>query len=540
MRRLIAQAAARLVRRATAPVRQLNPDYAIAARAFDAAFYLAANPDVAEAGIDPLEHFMRFGWQEGRDPTPEFSVVDYRAAFPDVVAAGMNPFVHYVTNGRPKVAPPEHPLGFRYEVIEHLVPLDRRIAQATAGEVSLRPEADLAAALARSREGLRRLHVTFSHDDFTAHVGGLQASIRREAARLAAAGRDHLHLYPAKPWPVVRTAQDPGALGVVWNGEPVGTFAPAAVIGAVRGACDAAAGGRSFAIHSLLGHAADETADIVAAAGLSTGVFWLHDFASLCAGFHLLRDDVEDCGAPPPDSQACGICVYGTERARHTREHARLFERLELTVAAPSQPTLDLWARASGLRAARTVVLPHATLAPRGEAACAAAPGPFRLAYAGLPVTHKGWAIFRTLAAQFAADPRYEFRHFGARRDTVLPVAFEPVGGPDAAPDAMSQALAAAEVDAVLVWPLCRETFSFVAYEAVAAGCAVITGPDSGNVAAFVADGDHGIVLGDEAALAEAFVTGSILALSRAKRRPIRYDLVLSALSLDLPPSANP
>jgi hypothetical protein len=214
--------------------------------------------------------------------------------------------------------------------------------------------------------------------------------------------------------------------------------------------------------------------------------------------------------------------------------HARLFERLALTVAAPSQVTLDLWTRASGLRAAATVVLPHARLRETGPAPAPPAGRPFRLAYAGLPIPHKGWPIFRALAVKFADDPRNEFLHLGARRDPRMPVTFEAVSaGPDR-PQAMHEALTAAAPDAVLVWPLCRETFSFVAYEAVAAGCAVITGPDSGNVAAFVSETGHGRVLASEAALAEAFESGAILELGRARRRPMLYELDYSALTLDL------
>ena len=107
------------------------------------------------------------------------------------------------------------------------------------------------------------------------------------------------------------------------------------------------------------------TAAILEAAGLKAGVFWLHDFASVCAGFHLLRNDVEDCAGPPPDSAACGICVYGPWRARHMGEHARLFGRLDLTVAAPSRVTLDLWRAASGLTPAATAILPHAQVQER-------------------------------------------------------------------------------------------------------------------------------------------------------------------------------
>ena len=264
-------------------------------------------------------------------------------------------------------------------------------------------------------------------------------------------------------------------------------------------------------------------------------LFRSHDFASLCAGFHLLRNDVEDCGAPTPDSGACGVCIYGPWRARHLNEHAQLFSRLALTVAAPSQATLDFWCSRTALPVAATAVLPHATLQMR-EAARAAGDRPFRLAYAGLPVAHKGWPIFQALAVRFFDDPRYEFIHLGARTAANLPIRFEQVTAGPAATQAMQRALEDIEADAVLIWPLCRETFSYVAYEAVAAGCAIITGPDSGNVAAFVAQGNHGQVISNEAELMAAFESGEISALSRARRRPMRYDLTYSALTADLAP----
>jgi hypothetical protein len=35
---------------------------------FDATYYLEAYPDVAEAKVDPFEHFMHQGYREGRNP----------------------------------------------------------------------------------------------------------------------------------------------------------------------------------------------------------------------------------------------------------------------------------------------------------------------------------------------------------------------------------------------------------------------------------------------------------------------------------------
>lgn len=39
---------------------------------FDAEWYLARNPDVAEAGVDPALHFIQYGFQEGRAPNARF------------------------------------------------------------------------------------------------------------------------------------------------------------------------------------------------------------------------------------------------------------------------------------------------------------------------------------------------------------------------------------------------------------------------------------------------------------------------------------
>ena len=509
----------------------------LAATEFDEAFYRARNPDVGRSGIDPLDHFLAGGWEEGRDPAADFSLRGYLDANPDVALAGVNPFWHWLAAGRAEGRRRSVELGFRYEIIRGLRPLEERVegaARATA-RVRLGAAEALAAALAGSRTGLADLHVTFSHDDYTANTGGVQLCVQREGARIAALGRDHLHLYPARPWPVARVRGEPGALGVLLNGRRLGAYGPQTVRQALaRATRRTKPGRRSFAIHSLLGHSAVETADILAGVGLREGYFWLHDFASLCAGFHLLRDDVEDCAAPPPGSMACGICVYGPYRERHLEEHERLFERLALTVVSPSEATLALWRSRADYRPAREVVLPHARLVERGEAPVPPPGRPLSVAFVGMPAAHKGWGVFRGLVAAHAGDPRYRFLHLGGRREPDPPVEFRKVTVAEDRPLAMQGAVEAAEADVALIWPLCRETFSFTAYEAVAGGAAVLTGPDSGNVAAFVSAGGHGLVLPDEAALAELFASGAAAGLARARRKPKLYDLAFSGLTVDL------
>ena len=57
------------------------------------------DPDVAAARMDPLVHYARWGWLEGRDPSARFDTVDYLSAHPDVYAAGLNPLEHYLRAG---------------------------------------------------------------------------------------------------------------------------------------------------------------------------------------------------------------------------------------------------------------------------------------------------------------------------------------------------------------------------------------------------------------------------------------------------------
>lgn len=66
---------------------------------FDKQWYLRHYPDVAESGIDPVQHYVRHGAAEGRDPTGKFSTEFYLHHNPDVASSGINPFRHYIEHG---------------------------------------------------------------------------------------------------------------------------------------------------------------------------------------------------------------------------------------------------------------------------------------------------------------------------------------------------------------------------------------------------------------------------------------------------------
>ena len=67
---------------------------------FDAEWYLRTNPDVAEACLDPLVHYVAAGAAEGRHPGPLFDVTWYLGETPEASAPGTNPILHYLRVGR--------------------------------------------------------------------------------------------------------------------------------------------------------------------------------------------------------------------------------------------------------------------------------------------------------------------------------------------------------------------------------------------------------------------------------------------------------
>lgn len=49
--------------------------------------------------MDPVEHYLKYGWRMLRDPSTEFSTKFYLKFNSDVKDAGVNPLIHYLTQG---------------------------------------------------------------------------------------------------------------------------------------------------------------------------------------------------------------------------------------------------------------------------------------------------------------------------------------------------------------------------------------------------------------------------------------------------------
>lgn len=71
----------------------------MALKLFDAEWYSRQYPDVAASGLAAWEHFIRYGAQLGRQPGPGFDPRRYLEANPDVGDAAVLPLMHYLQHG---------------------------------------------------------------------------------------------------------------------------------------------------------------------------------------------------------------------------------------------------------------------------------------------------------------------------------------------------------------------------------------------------------------------------------------------------------
>lgn len=66
---------------------------------FDEEWYIAQSPDIANSNISAQEHYIKYGWKEGLNPSQKFDGNMYLKDNQDVANANICPLVHYITIG---------------------------------------------------------------------------------------------------------------------------------------------------------------------------------------------------------------------------------------------------------------------------------------------------------------------------------------------------------------------------------------------------------------------------------------------------------
>ncbi len=116
---------------------------------FTMGWFLERNADLNEAGLDPLLHYSRYGWREGRWPNPYFDPAWYLRRNRDVREDGLEPLLHYIEHGEAEGRQPVAWFDPEWYRIKHGIPagqlsLTHFLAHRHGGLVSPIPEFDAA------------------------------------------------------------------------------------------------------------------------------------------------------------------------------------------------------------------------------------------------------------------------------------------------------------------------------------------------------------------------------------------------------------
>ncbi|MDZ5650783.1 hypothetical protein [Nitrospirillum sp. BR 11828] len=412
-----------------------DPAAATIAPHFDADFYRAAYAEATPEGAATsaaalLRQYCEDGWRQGRNPSPFFDTAYYLATNPDVVEAGVNPFWHYIVAGREEGRRGYPPDRHRRAMLRILPTLEEgaspqpplaitRISRARLTEaLALEPSDQGAEGL---EGGLRGVVVAIDHGVAAVPTGGGGVLLPNERRRFIDRGYRYIHLRPGAPSSASHRDEPAGSLiEVSVDGERVGLSDYADLADVLAEDLGAQTLHRVFTVHGILGHDVAGVVAVQRALRPVRNCFWVQDFSSLCANPLLLRNDLSFCGAPPPDSLACGVCLYGEARRRHLPLMTRLFKAIDFEVMAPSRSALDLWRGAALLPSVSTAVLAQSHLVEQGmrrllgddDALLGLPNAPVRVAFVGNPSFQAGWEVFEELVQTLQGCFSYRFHHF--------------------------------------------------------------------------------------------------------------------------------
>ena len=515
---------------------------------FSTAGYLHDNSDVVFGESDPLTHFVHHGFLEGRSPVdpvafsqPEYRTPDsprvaevresltlylrhlgidfdtrvldlggdvslqqgdlewfdadfYLRSYADVDAAGISALAHFVSDGHREGRYPNASIADAFSLttdtkrvlMARSVPV--RVPDEDAGEVAGRRTGSsvISEIVDRGLIESGKIVVAFAHDDYVEHVGGIQIVSAREEVVFRELGDSYISVFPShESIAFSASPSDEFLVRCRIDGELIdGTFSLVDFADAFSGRF--AERSVAVVVHSVLGHSPEAILRAMEALNPSAAFWWIHDYSVHCQNYRLTRNDVNWCGDPAPDSQSCQLCSYGLVRGQHVDRVRSLIDGVDWVFAAPSEVAAEQSVTGHTPLPRRPLVIPHGSIWRDGATRDACSENEkVRIAFVGYPSPAKGWNRFLSLLAEAGQDAdNFEFFHFGADDQSVPGVSFVELKPEPGGRSTATQKLLHHRIDAVVNFVEVKETFNFVTFEAMAAGCCIVTSPRSGNVVA--------------------------------------------------------
>lgn len=445
----------------------------------DEIFYRSLFPD--QSISDCNAHYNEVGWKIGLNPTSWFDTKFYLETYEDVKRAGVNPFLHFVDEGYKEFRVPNH-LNFRnfvsvlngqsievqsrnWRISDHKLKLiDLLYAKKTILNLKIKNGP---------------LVISFGHSRYLNDVGGVQLYTFVESQKFNKLDINYLHLSPTRVLPVLADSSHKDlSVNITYNNlEISGDFMLSELVELVS-AINSDSPPVAAIVNSLFGWHPELLSDVLDQVQAKSHYWFFHDYSTFCSNPNLNFENVTNCKNPELDAGVCVTCRYGKNRKTHVSRIAQLLDSREWKLVTPSKSATENVMKYLSVSASRVLTIPHGHLSTISRLRIFEDRP--RIAFVGQPVAQKGWLNYLNFVHLSLKE--FDFFHFGSIPTSEYGITYSPLNNCYEDLNTARDLLVSNRIDAVFICPTWEETFCFVAYEALAAGCKVICSRESGNV----------------------------------------------------------
>lgn len=455
----------------------------------DEIFYRAqlADPDIGDCN----KHYEEVGWKLGLNPTPWFSTSFYLEIYDDVNQAGINPFTHFINQGFHERRIPNHSNFRSFTSVLRAQSVEAQSRNWHNPEyefklLDLKPAIDAINKI-KMKDG--SLIISIGHSNYLNDVGGIQLYTFAEAKKFIDLGINYLHLSPSRTLPVLADLiqKDLCIRLILNNKEIAGDFLLSDLVELIRGAYPESSP-LAVIVNSLFGWHPELLVEAIKGLNAKSHYWVFHDYSAFCINPTLSFENVASCRNPKPSAGICGTCRFGKKRNLHIQRMGKLLNSRDWIYVTPSRSATENVSKYLDIDISHILTIPHGHLSTsRRSRLFESRP---RVAFVGHPVMHKGWLNFLQFVNLGLKE--FDFYHFGSIPTSEHGIRYFPLRTNYKDLNAARDLLLHHCIDAVFICPNWEETFCFVAFEALAAGCMVICNGESGNV--FDAAGERAII----------------------------------------------
>jgi len=341
--------------------------------------------------------------------------------------------------------------------------------------------------------------LSISYGNYRQSFGGTDKVILSHQSMLNEAGISCLYIFPVAKTLRVNQIKVFRCWGLIIDGSYMGIFDTTDIINLIIKASYKKQFKDIF-VHHFLGIDIGQLERILDLSDVPINVY-IHDYYMICTQLNLMKNDESYCGKDRISDKKCINCTYYDESKTHVKQVEDFFEKYNdrITVVAPSESAKVIWSSTYPLYKDHVKVLNHQTFIGEYEGNCKSIgiDDKVKIAFVGAQAKKKGWQQWENVVSTINKNSKgnKEFYHFGKTNDVLeyiikIPVSFQKDGI-----NAMVTALRKNNIDCVILWSLCPETYSYTYYESTAANSFIITNQFSGNIADAVKERHNGIVL---------------------------------------------